>query len=85
MIKIENTIKEVLSELKKISQQIENQKRDNDLLSAKDIAKQYNMSYVHVLDLFKDSHLNIIDDTKTKLVFRCEWERFLKKKYQVTV
>ena len=75
---------QILEQLREINEKLKVQKRDNDLLTAREIHEQYEgISYNRALEYFKDPHLNFIDDTKTKLVFRCEFERFLKKKYGI--
>jgi hypothetical protein len=84
----ENTIsldtgQQILEQLIQINGRLSQQKRDADTLSAKDIEQQYNINYARVLKYFNDPRLNVMDDIKPKLVMRCEWERYLKKIYNI--
>lgn len=78
-----DTGQQILEQLKSINEKLSQSKRDTDTLSAKDIEQQYNINYARVLKCFNDPRLNVMDDIKPKLVMRCEWERYLKKIYNI--
>lgn len=77
MTDIRDILKEILTELRLKNN---NNKNPNDLLTAKQIAEEYHMNYVTVLNQFKDKSLRVFKETKEYRVFRKDYEEYLRNK-----
>lgn len=70
MEKTEQLLKEILETLKN---------QEDELLSAEDISKRYNINIQKVRYMFKYETLPVLRDIKPQRVLKSEWLKFLSK------